>query len=178
MKRILATSFSRRRLFAGGAATAFAAVTGAAKARVAAGTSSDFVYEITKTDEEWRAQLGDDDFAILREGFTEKPKSSPLWLEVQPGMYHCKGCDLPAYDGQWKVLLDKGWVFFYHAVPDAVLFGIDGKVPEYGAMSPGTAISEVHCRRCGSHLGHHLQVAGEVVHCINGASLNFIAQSA
>jgi len=69
-------------------------------------------------------------------------------------------------------------VFFFHAVPDAVLFGIDGKVPEYGAMAPGTAIAEVHCRRCGSHLGHHLKVSGEVVHCINGASVNFVPQSA
>ncbi len=178
MKRILATSFSRRRLFAGGAATAIAAVTGAAKARVAAGTSSDFEYEITRTDEEWRAMLDDNEYGMLREGFTEKPKTSPLWLEVQPGTYNCRGCDLPVYEAEWKVILDKGWVFFYHAVPDSVMFGIDGKVPEYGAMSPGTAIAEVHCRRCGSHLGHHLKVEGEVVHCINGTCLDFIPQSA
>jgi len=178
MKRILTKTLSRRHLFAGGAASAIAAITGAAQARVAAGTSSDFVYEINHSDEEWRAMLGDDDFAILREGFTEKPKSSPLWLEVKPGMYNCKGCDLPVYDGQWKVILDKGWVFFYHAVPDAVLFGIDGAVPEYGAMAAGTAIAETHCRRCGSHLGHHLNVGPELVHCINGASLNFVPQAA
>jgi len=76
---------------------------------------------------------------ILREGFTEKPKSSPFWLELKPGMYHCKGCDLPVYDGQWKVILEKGWVFFYHAVPDAVLFGIDGKVPESLTFRPQSA---------------------------------------
>jgi len=106
MKRILAKTLSRRHLFAGGAASAIAAITGTAQARVAAGSSSDFVYEINHSDEEWRAMLGDDDFAILREGFTEKPKSSPLWLEVKPGMYNCKGCDLPVYDGQWKVILE------------------------------------------------------------------------
>lgn len=178
MKRILSKSFSRRRLFAGGAATAIAAVAGSANARVAAGSSSDFEYEINRTDEEWRALLSDDDYAILREGFTEKPKSSPLWLEVKPGVYNCKGCELSVYEAEWKVLLDKGWVFFYHAVPDTVMFGIDGKVPEYGAMSPGTAIAEVHCRRCGSHLGHHLKVEGQVVHCINGAALNFVEQTA
>lgn len=109
----------------------------------------------------------------MREGLTEAPKSSPLWDETKPGSYHCKGCDLYNYDARLKVVLEKGWVFFEHSQPDSVLTAIDGPVPEYGAMSEDAALTEVHCRRCGSHLGHLLIVAGGMKHCINGASLDF-----
>jgi len=137
------------------------------------------IYTVTKTEAEWRAHLSEFEYAILREGRTEKQKTSPLWEESRPGDYHCKGCDLHSYSGNWKVNLSKGWVFFKHAQPDAVLFGIDGPVAEYGQTSSGIeAVSEVHCRRCGSHLGHHLYVEGQVVHCINGTALTFKPQSA
>lgn len=75
--------------------------------------------------------------------------------------------------------LDKGWVFFYHAVRDAVLLGIDGAVQEYGQMvSPEFTVTEVHCRRCGSHLGHYVFIAGRMTHCINGTALDFKPKAA
>jgi len=66
-----------------------------------------------------------------------------------------------------------------HSQTNAVLTGIDGPVPEYGnTMSTEDAFFEVHCRRCGSHLGHLLTVERQQVHCINGASLTFKASTA
>ncbi|WP_298299625.1 peptide-methionine (R)-S-oxide reductase [uncultured Litoreibacter sp.] len=142
--------------------------------------TDDFDYAVTRSDEEWRAMLTQDEYDIMRRGNTEFPKSSPLWNEQRNGLYHCRGCDLEAYDARWKVPLDKGWVFFTHSQTNAVLTGIDGPVAEYGnAMGDSTiAHVEVHCRRCGSHLGHLLPVDGHQVHCINGAALTFEAAAA
>ncbi|MEM9584714.1 MAG: peptide-methionine (R)-S-oxide reductase [Pseudomonadota bacterium] len=174
MEQSKTDTLSRRRFF--GVTGAVAVTVGtAASARVPARLSDDtFSYEVNRTDEEWVAMLRGDEYAILREGYTEKPKSSPLWQETRPGTYHCKGCDLKSFDGRWKRELDKGWVFFYHADPNAILTDIDGPTPDYGSMAAGKdAVTEVHCRRCGSHLGHLLIVEGEMTHCINGAALNF-----
>lgn len=131
-------------------------------------------YEVRRTDAAWRSLLDPTEYAVLREGQTENPKSSPLWNETRDGEYACKGCSLKLYDSRWKTTLDKGWVFFFHSEPNAVMTDIDGPNPAYG-MSPrdNIALTEVHCRRCGSHLGHHLIVGGKPLHCINGASLNF-----
>ena len=164
---------SRRAFFA---STAAAAITSpvTATARVMAGENTDYVYEVTRTNAEWEAMLTPTEFVVLREGFTESPKTGPLWEETRPGTYFCRGCDLPVFDGRWKEVLDKGWVFFDHSFPDAVLTNIDGPTPEYGGMAAGqTALMEVHCRRCGSHLGHYLRVEGKNRHCINATSLTF-----
>lgn len=168
-------TMTRRGFFAASSAAALT-VTTAQRAR-ADGHGDAHIYTVVQGDAAWRAQLTEFEYAILREGRTEKQRTSPLWEETRPGNYHCKGCDLHSYSGNWKVNLSKGWVFFKHAQPDAVLFGIDGPVAEYGQMSSGIeAVSEVHCRRCASHLGHHLYVEGHVVHCINGTALNFKPQ--
>lgn len=164
---------SRRGFFASTGAAALTVASAPVSAGILPGSVSGYQYEVQKSVDDWLTQLGEQSYAIMREGFTEAPKSSPLWDETRPGNYHCKGCDLHTYDGRLKVVLDKGWVFFEHSQPDSVLTAIDGAVPEYGAMSPDTAITEVHCRRCGSHLGHLLIIGGGMLHCINGASLVF-----
>lgn len=175
----MTTLINRRNLLlSAGAVTLAAGDT--ARARVAAGTNSDYVYEVTKTDEEWLKQLGQYDFDILRNGYTESQKSDPLWEENRPGTYHCKSCELYVFDGRWKRMVEgKGWVFFFHPQPDSVLTNIDGPTPEYGSMAPGKEpLTEIHCRRCGGHLGHYLVVAGKMTHCINGASLTFTPETA
>ncbi len=133
----------------------------------------DFAYEVQFTDEEWQDRLEPDQYEILRRGGTEWPKSSPLWKETRAGAYHCQGCELHVYHSEWKVELDKGWVFFAHAQPNAVLMDID-KAANY-TMNPSNArtMIEAHCRRCGSHLGHILVVERQLVHCINGTALDF-----
>ncbi|MEM7472398.1 MAG: peptide-methionine (R)-S-oxide reductase [Pseudomonadota bacterium] len=172
---------SRRRFFATSSAAALGlASAGSSQASTLpsqhnAPAGEEIVYEINRTEQEWLDQLEEFDYFILRKGLTEPPKTSPLWTELRDGTYHCKGCDLTSFDSRWKVILDKGWVFFYHAVPDAVLLGIDGPVAEYGQMADsGQSVAEVHCRRCGSHLGHLLNISPVgMVHCINGTALNF-----
>lgn len=172
------TSISRRYFLGTAAASSLTFHSG----RLASAQVSDdsFVYEVNRTEEEWRAILSDHEYAILREGETEAQKTSPLWNETRKGHYACKGCDLTIYQGNWKTVIEKGWAFFRHSEPDTVLTGIDGEIDEYGDMANSNgATIEVHCRRCGSHMGHILfvLVALEQLHCINGTSLTFYPET-
>lgn len=169
-----------RRGFVSGSAASVVALAAAQSTSAQPRPDEEYTYEITRTDDEWRARLSEDEYKILRKGSTELPKTSPLWKEDRAGWYHCKGCDLTSFEGRWKVPLNKGWAFFTHSQPNAVLTDIDGPVAEYGAsMSDGPgAFMEIHCRRCGSHLGHLLTVDGHQVHCINGTALNFYPETA
>lgn len=147
-----------------------------AVANVVAGRD-DFVYEVTMSDADWLARLGPEAFEVLRGGGTEEPKSSPLWNETRDGSYACRGCDLPLYEGAWKVEVDKGWAFYRQSVANALLMNIDWPAdsamnPEFGRLT----MIEVHCRRCGSHAGHIVRVENEVLHCINGSALSFTPQ--
>ncbi|NCO21274.1 MAG: hypothetical protein GW905_04520 [Rhodobacterales bacterium] len=165
--------------------TALVSVGRPAGADVVAGKDG-FPYEVTKTDAEWKAQLGDYAFGILREGKTEPQNSSPLVEDQSAGRYDCKACTLPIYHSKYRVITSKGWMFYRVAEPNSVLTGIDG--PEGATMDSnldvilaenpsigGLFSNEVHCRRCGSHMGHILLVEGQVLHCINGTSLTFHA---
>lgn len=136
-----------------------------------------FDYEVTRTEAEWRARLGDA-FPILREGKTERQRSSPLWAEAREGDYLCKGCDLHQYRASLKVNLIKGWLFFTASEPNSQLMSQDGPAEMADITSAFDISIEVHCRRCGSHMGHILLVEGSVLHCINGASLNFVEAAA
>jgi peptide-methionine (R)-S-oxide reductase len=171
-------NFSRRKILT--MTTAIAGLNVAAnasKADVVAGRDP-FDYEITKTEAEWREQLSDHEYTILREGDTEKPKSSPLWNETADGSYHCKGCDLPHYSSAAKMVLDKGWLFFTVSEPNAQLMSQDSRAEMAEDADPFESTIEVHCRRCGSHVGHILPVIGRALHCVNGASLTFHATTA
>lgn len=185
----MTTSISRRSILVSSAAIAATGIAGKAAAQAAVETNGtlqansasdvlpqnpDFQYSYQKTEKEWRAQLTEAEYGILREGKTEKKKSSPLWKEKRAGEYHCKGCDLRVYSSDYKVNLNKGWVFFRQSEPDSVLLGID-LVTTYGGRKKNGSVMEAHCRRCGSHFGHILYVKGEILHCINGAALSFEA---
>ncbi|WP_170125560.1 peptide-methionine (R)-S-oxide reductase [Jannaschia seohaensis] len=138
---------------------------------------SDYPYEVRRSKVEWMDLLDGDAkaYGILRKAHTEWPKTTELWREAHEPGYLCRGCNLPMYEAGWFQPLDKGWVFFHHAKPNAVMLALDGPVREYGrsmrVSGDRLALTEVHCRRCGSHLGHHLPVEGVHLHCINGTSL-------
>ena len=158
--------------------TSAAAIGGLAGAQAAYGDVvpdiDGFEYEVMKPRAAWLEQLGEHDFGILRLGATEVPRSSSIWNEEREGDYHCKGCELFVYSSAWKVQLDKGWAFFRHSVPNSMMMSIDW--PE--GAGPGLGLDilsaiEVHCRRCGSHMGHIVLVDGSILDCINGASLTF-----
>lgn len=164
-----------RRAFLGTSAATVAAL-GAAPSH-ASKSSEEFTYEIQRSEAEWRDMLSDAEYEILRNAGTEEPKSNPLWDEKRPGLYRCRGCDLTLYKSLQKIDLDKGWAFFRHSFKDTVLLDLDLKGGRMGDpfAELGAAI-EVHCRRCGSHLGHIValpEVPNAPIHCINGTSLQF-----
>ncbi len=127
-------------------------------------------FEITRTAEEWRSILTEAQYLVLREEATERPFTSPLNDEKRAGIFHCAGCDLPLYSSAAKFDSGTGWPSFYEALPDAVRTRKD-----FSLLFPRT---EVHCRRCGGHLGHIFDDGPKPTgkrHCINGVALNFVA---
>jgi peptide-methionine (R)-S-oxide reductase len=140
----------------------------------AGGAGDELLHEITRAEAEWRARLSNEEYHILRERGTELPETSALWNVFDDGRYYCRGCDLPLFSSVWKRDVNLGWNFFRHAEPDSVLNGIDGPVAAYGqSMGGRDTMIEVHCRRCGSHLGHLLRVRRDLLFCINGRALTF-----
>jgi peptide-methionine (R)-S-oxide reductase len=127
------------------------------------------VFEIVKTEAEWKKQLGNARFAILRKEDTERPGSSELNGEKREGIFHCAGCDLPVYSSETKYESGTGWPSFYESLPDAVRTREDRRL----IFSVRT---EVHCRRCGGHFGHVFDDGPKPTgkrHCLNGLSLIF-----
>ena len=125
-------------------------------------------FEVTKTEAEWRAILTDQQFAVLRQEDTEYPGTSPLLHETRKGNFSCAGCDLPLYSSQAKFDSGTGWPSFWEALPNAVGLKVDD--------SMFMARTEVHCRRCGGHLGHVFDDGPPPTgkrHCINGVALTF-----
>ncbi len=126
------------------------------------------LFEITRTEAEWRAILTQVEFDVMREEATERPFSSLLDKETRSGTYHCKGCDLPLYGSAQKYDSGTGWPSFWDALPNAI-----GTRPDNSLFSART---EAHCRRCGSHLGHIFDDGPQPTgkrHCLNGVSLVF-----
>jgi peptide-methionine (R)-S-oxide reductase len=126
-------------------------------------------YEVTHTDAQWRAILGPDRFEILREGGTEPAFSSPLITETRRGLYHCAGCDLALFSSKKKYDSGDGWPSFWDVLPNATRTQAD-----YALIEERT---EVHCRRCGGHLGHIFDDGPPPTHlryCIDGLALRFV----
>ena len=127
-------------------------------------------FEITRTDAEWRAMLSDLEYQVMRQEGTEPPGSSPLDKLYAAGTYLCRGCDLPLYPSSTKYDSGTGWPSFWDSLPGAV-----GTKPDNTLLTRRT---EVHCRRCGSHLGHIFNDGPRPTglrHCLNGVSLRFVA---
>jgi len=174
-------SDTTRRAFLGSTVLATASLPFATGAKAAPPKAADdFGFEIARSDEEWLEYLDPEDeknarylFQILRKGGTEWPKDSELWDDYRAGEFYCRGCDLHVYSSEWRAEIDKGWVFFTHAVANAILMDVDKAADYSRSMSHKRTLIEVHCRRCGSHMGHLLNVGNQLVHCVNGASLQF-----
>jgi peptide-methionine (R)-S-oxide reductase len=125
-------------------------------------------FEIEKTDAEWRAQLTPQQYEILRKQGTERPGSSPLLKEHRKGIFACAGCDLPLFSSETKFESGTGWPSFYQPLENAV-----GKTEDraYGMLR-----TEIHCRRCGGHLGHVFDDGPKPTglrYCMDGFALVF-----
>jgi peptide-methionine (R)-S-oxide reductase len=125
-------------------------------------------FEITKSDAEWRRILTPQQYYVLREHGTEYAGSSPLDREKRAGVFHCAGCDLPLFSSDTKYDSGTGWPSFWQPLPNAIGTSID--------RSFFTVRTEVHCRRCGGHLGHVFNdgpAPTGLRYCMNGVAMNF-----
>ncbi len=128
------------------------------------------VFEVMKSAEEWRKVLSPEAFAVLREESTERPNTSELLAEKRKGTFNCAGCDLPLYASETKYESGTGWPSFFDVLPNAI-----GKKEDDTLF---TARTEVHCRRCGGHLGHVFEdgpAPTGLRYCMNGVALKFVA---
>ncbi|WP_429303764.1 peptide-methionine (R)-S-oxide reductase MsrB [Paraburkholderia sp. GAS199] len=163
---------SRRRfLFSGAAAVAALGVASrwhplaAASAQAAepAGT-----FEVTHTDDEWRKLLTPSQYAVLRQEGTERPYTSPLNDEHRAGTFTCAGCQLAVFASRTKFDSHTGWPSFWAPLDHAIGTRED--------RSFGVVRTEVHCRRCGGHLGHVFDDGPKPTglrYCMNGLAMNF-----
>ncbi len=126
-------------------------------------------FEVSKSPEEWRRILTPQQYAVLRQEATERAGSSPLDKEHRKGVFHCAGCNLPVYRSQDKYDSGTGWPSFTAPIPNAVRTRTDRKL--------FVARTEVHCRRCGGHLGHVFDDGPPPTgkrYCMNGIALKFV----
>jgi peptide-methionine (R)-S-oxide reductase len=123
--------------------------------------------KITRSDAEWRAQLSPEQYRIARQQGTERAFTGEYWDTHTKGTYRCIGCGEPLFDSGTKFESGSGWPSYFQPIrPDAV--------EESRDMSHGMVRVEVHCRRCGSHLGHIFEDGPQPTglrYCINSASL-------
>ncbi|ODT77464.1 MAG: peptide-methionine (R)-S-oxide reductase [Pelagibacterium sp. SCN 64-44] len=129
-------------------------------------------YEVTRTDAEWRDRLTPEQYRVMRGHGTEPPGSCALLHEKRAGTFSCAGCDTPLFRSSLKFESGTGWPSFNDPLPGAVATTTD--------TSHGMVRTEVHCARCGSHLGHVFPDGPPPTglrYCVNGVALNFVPES-
>lgn len=126
------------------------------------------IFPFTRTDEEWRRLLTDEQYRVMRGHGTEAPGSCALLHEKRRGVFHCVGCDAPLFASNDKFESGTGWPSFNEPEPGAVETSVD--------RSHFMVRTEVHCANCGSHLGHVFDDGpppSGLRYCINGVALVF-----
>jgi len=121
-----------------------------------------------RSDAEWREILTPDQYRVLRAHGTERAGSHPLNKESAPGLYHCAGCGTPLYRSDTKFNSGTGWPSFWAPIEGAIATTRD--------TSLGMTRIEVHCAKCGGHLGHVFDDGPKPTglrYCMNGTSLDF-----
>jgi peptide-methionine (R)-S-oxide reductase len=160
---------TRRRLFQAllgvGAVGAAARFVGAGDTGEKAPTNT---FEVAMTEADWQKRLTPAQFTVLRKHGTERAGSSPLDKEYRPGTYHCAGCELSLFSSETKFDSGTGWPSFWAPLTNAV-----GTTTDRSLFMVRT---EVHCARCGGHLGHVFDDGPKPTglrYCMNGVALTF-----
>ena len=159
-------NFSRRALLGAGGATllgGFAFLGGAGRSEAREGN-----FQIKLSEAQWKKRLTPQQFAVLRQESTERAGSSPLNKEKRKGIYACAGCALPLFSSATKFESGTGWPSFYAPLKNAV-----GTRADNSLLFKRT---EVHCRRCGGHLGHVFDDGPKPTglrYCMNGTAMKF-----
>lgn len=126
-------------------------------------------FPLTKTEAQWRAQLDQTQYYVLREAGTEPAFTSELLFEKRKGVFKCAACGTPLFKSEHKFNSGTGWPSFDREIKGNVAFSTDYKI--------GYARTEEHCANCGGHLGHVFNDGPRKTtgmrHCINGAALTF-----
>jgi peptide-methionine (R)-S-oxide reductase len=131
-------------------------------------TSQTMMFPVQHTEEEWRQLLSPEQYRVLREHGTERPGSCALNDEKRPGTFACAGCGQPLFVSLAKFDSRTGWPSFTDPVEEAIGTTVD--------RSHGMIRMEVHCNRCGGHLGHVFEdgpAPTGLRYCINGVAMNF-----
>ncbi len=132
-------------------------------------SKSNHEFEVVKTEQEWKKELTPEQFKILREHGTESAYTSPLDQNYERGSYVCAGCAQPLFTSETKFHSGTGWPSFYQPIPGAIATTVD--------RSFMMTRTEVHCSRCGGHLGHVFDDGPEPTgkrYCMNGVGMKFI----
>ena len=128
-------------------------------------------YLVSKSDAEWKEQLPEMAYYVLRKAGTERAFSGSLNYNKKEGIYVCAGCQAPLYESKYKFDSGTGWPSFDRGNEENLEYDVDYKI--------GYARSELKCNKCGGHLGHMFSDGPKATtgkrHCINSAALNFIA---
>lgn len=162
----------RKAVLAGLAALGATAMAGWGRGRMqegaAAAAKEGKRFAVTKSNEEWRESLTPEQFEVLRGHGTERAWTSPLNDEKRAGVYLCAGCGQPVFASATKYESGSGWPSFYQPIAGAVGTSEDRKL--------FMTRTEVHCSRCGGHLGHVFDDGPPPTgkrYCINGVALRF-----
>ena len=166
--------FSRRQILVASGGLGVAALVEGELPKFSSGSAlieqarADEVFEVSHSDSEWHSLLSDEQYAILREEGTERAYTSPLNNEHRNGTFDCAGCDLALFSSATKFDSRTGWPSFWAPLEHAVATRQD--------RSFGMSRNEVHCRRCGGHLGHVFDDGPKPTglrYCMNGLAMTF-----
>jgi peptide-methionine (R)-S-oxide reductase len=135
-------------------------------------TTSENQYEVQKTEQEWKEILTPEEFKVLRKHGTERAGTSPLDKVYDEGTYVCKGCGQPLFTSDTKFNSGTGWPSFFQPLEKAIATTVDRTL--------FMTRTEVHCSRCGGHLGHVFNDGPKPTgqrYCMNGVSLKFVPEA-
>ena len=130
-------------------------------------------FEIQKSEKEWKQELSNEEYYILRQAGTEKPFSSELNNIKEPGTFVCAACENPLYKTKHKFESGTGWPSFDRPIDGGIFYSTDNKL--------GYTRNEVLCAKCGGHLGHVFNDGPEETtgkrYCMNGDAMDFVPET-